>query len=518
MIIFLILITNVTFISQDHNAITTNSVPEKWHPVIELKAALTPHDPIIIGNDSGFDSYGFPGDGSSSQPYIITGFSINNSAITDGIVIENTTQHFKIINCYIEVNGTGIHVMNIASGTAIITNNQLKDCVSNGIFLLSADNTIVANNTGLNGHIGLRIYDSTGIYAYNNSFIGSSPSGYYCFAGFDTHSSSNLILINNTIDGFDRGFSTRETSFSLIANNTILSSQDYSGIFLGAFSDYNLIINNTISNNSLYWGIRIYNSMFNEISYNTIKDNFQHGCYLDYGVYHNYIHHNNFIENNNGMNQSYAASDSNIWYQTNIKEGNYWSDWDGSNPYKIDGSNSYDLYPLHSPAVMDWTDFQFSLSNDDIYEDNDCLDDALDIPFNKTLNLIYNDVDFFRFTINEMSNVTATIEFVNYIIDLDLFLLLVPFPGSPYEILARSEGTSSQEIINFVELPPGVYYLLVKCPTTFYLHEYTLKITFINKTIIISLPSFLWVLATFITITCVTSVIIRKQKNCTSSN
>ena len=167
---------------------------------------------------------------------------------------------------------------------------------------------------------------------------------------------------------------------------------------------------------------------------------------------------------------------------------------------------------------MDWTDFQFSLSNDDIYEDNDCLDDALDIPFNKTLNLIYNDVDFFRFTINEMSNVTATIEFVNYIIDLDLFLLLVPFPGSPYEILARSEGTSSQEIINFVELPPGVYYLLVKCPTTFYLHEYTLKITFINKTIIISLPSFLWVLATFITITCVTSVIIRKQKNCTSSN
>ena len=66
------------------------------------------------------------------------------------------------------------------------------------------------------------------------------------------------------------------------------------------------------------------------------------------------IHHNNFIESGGDSSQGYDDTGSNTWDDSS--EGNYWSDYNGTDsngdgigdiPYYIDGAgNATDRYPL----------------------------------------------------------------------------------------------------------------------------------------------------------------------------
>ncbi|MHA1188147.1 MAG: right-handed parallel beta-helix repeat-containing protein [Candidatus Heimdallarchaeota archaeon] len=509
-----LLLTSLVIFPQSYCTNSTKDIPNELQPNILLDKSLIPHEPINVDGDSSFIDYGFLGNGTHNSPYIIEGFSVINSTYIEGIIIFNTTKHFIITNCYVEVNGEGIRVEDVANGTAVIANNQLKGCNSAGLVLVRADGTIVANNTGLKNQISLRISYSRGVYVYNNTFTGGSPSTYTCIRGISTLDCTKLFITNNTIDDFEENILMLTTTFSLIANNTILSSNGHGGIFLWYGCDYNLVINNTVLNNSFEDGIRLIRSNYNKISFNTVKNNTRYGCNLDDESENNTIHHNNFINNNNDLAQGYSILDSNTWYQVTINEGNYWSDWDGLNSYEITGSTSVDLYPLLSPAVMNWTGFQFSLAIDDIYEDNDCIEDAPEIPFFKTLQLIYNDVDFFQFIINATFNVKVIIEFNTYAIDLNFFLLPCNFTGSDDDILASSIEAPFQEIINSNALPPGVYYLLVECPdVSFNTIGYTMIVTLTGVPVISTLPGFIWILAAFVASSCVTMAVFRKSNN-----
>lgn len=348
-----ILITGLIIFSQSNFTIYTQSLSFEIHSINLHKKSLTPHIPIIVNGDSDFHDYDFPGNGSPDSPYLIEGYSIIDSASADGIVVENTTKHFIVRNCYIEVNGDGLRVKNISNGTAVIADNQFRGCDSDAIVVVYADFTIVANNTGLEDHTGLRISYCDGVYANNNTFVGGSPVEYICASGIYASYCDYITLINNSIDDFNRGIFTRDTSNSIIAKNTILSSKEYGGIYLFQNSDNNLIINNTVLNNSAYDGIRLYDCDDNEITYNIVKNNNGYGCSLMSGSRNNIAHHNNFINNGYGLSQGYASSSLNTWYQIEINEGNFWSDWDGSGSYAISGSDSFDLYPLGEPVVSE---------------------------------------------------------------------------------------------------------------------------------------------------------------------
>jgi len=84
---------------------------------------------------------------------------------------------------------------------------------------------------------------------------------------------------------------------------------------------------------------------------NNIDSNLEDGIdIISEGCSHNYFHHNNFINNTDN-----AKDDgNNIWNDTVLKEGNYWSDYDGidndgddigDSRYGVDSGN-YDYYPL----------------------------------------------------------------------------------------------------------------------------------------------------------------------------
>jgi parallel beta-helix repeat protein len=85
------------------------------------------------------------------------------------------------------------------------------------------------------------------------------------------------------------------------------------------------------------------------VMYNTIQENGHFGITLFFSNY-NLLHHNNLIDNNiTYTSQAYDGQENN-WYDTEKLEGNYWSDYNGTGNYNIDGG-AVDPYPLSTPAT-----------------------------------------------------------------------------------------------------------------------------------------------------------------------
>jgi len=157
-----------------------------------------------------------------------------------------------------------------------------------------------------------------------------------------------------------------------------------SGIYLQSSHNNNIMVNNAIAikggnggidggfggNGGTGAGSYIKDSANNVISSSSFF-NVSGGLGVDggyngtgYGIYlenapSNLIYHNNLI--NNELN-AYDA-DSNLWYNTTLQEGNYWSDYTGSDnngdgigdtPYNISGGNNQDVYPFMQPNGCGW--------------------------------------------------------------------------------------------------------------------------------------------------------------------
>ena len=132
----------------------------------------------------------------------------------------------------------------------------------------------------------------------------------------------------------------------------IIASNNYYGICLGYSSSNNVITNNTANSNS-QCGIYLYSSNTNTLTSNTITNNNNYGTCLYYSSNDNTIYHNNLIDNT-----YYNAYDSctNTWDCGT--EGNYYSDYTGTDPdndsigedpHPIPGGSNTDRYPLMQP-------------------------------------------------------------------------------------------------------------------------------------------------------------------------
>jgi len=251
----------------------------------------TAHAPIHINGNADFANQAanehWPGSGTENDPYIIEGYDIDAYGGSYGIWIKNTDVYFVIRNCYV------FNATNGASapyGAGIALNN-----VRNG--------TITENN--LSGN-------------YMGIYMLSSP--------------------NNTITG----------------NNATTNS--WHGIILESSSNNNITKNNASGNG--YYGIYLrYSSDNNTIAYNLISKNNQYGINITTSTA-NTIHHNMFIANNGAskgtigsISQAYDDSSGNYWYDNTAQEGNYWSNWDGTGTYPIDGGQASDNYPLGTPVT-----------------------------------------------------------------------------------------------------------------------------------------------------------------------
>jgi len=214
----------------------------------------------------------------------ISGFTIRNSG--DGV---------QLYNC------TGVTV----SGNKITLNKI------DGIYLQSSNNNTIHGNTiTLNGVDGLFIESSSGNTISDNVIASNAFDGVYLY-----YSSNNTVSGNTITSHINMPAIELEGSGSNAIRNNTVSSNKF-GISLHGGSNDNTIVGNKISN-STYVGVELYYSGGNT------------------------FYHNNF----NNTDQVYVTG-ANTW--DNGAEGNYWSDYNGTDPYVIDDYNQ-DRYPLINP-------------------------------------------------------------------------------------------------------------------------------------------------------------------------
>lgn len=336
------------------------------YPVVDCRVK---HPGIRINNDAELSSYGFRGQGTTAEPWLIENYRMDYS----GIYVGNTTQPFIIRNC--DLYESQILLVNVLYGNVVnnIVYATTGNCVYVGegsLFNIIQGNTI----TGLEG-IGIE-WDSNFNSVIGNTISGKGgihPNGEYGVTGIDISGCAN----NNTIDGNTvRRFELGIVADNILANNNIISNNVVHscyliGIYIWQFSSYNEIYDNTIY--ACREGIHLNWTFGNEVSGNTISDCHLNGIYFHHshdniftgntiynnnnGIYatlfstNNLIYHNNFIEN---AIQAYDdCVGINFWDNGLPDGGNYWSDYTESDsngdgigdiPYIVD-ADTQDNYP-----------------------------------------------------------------------------------------------------------------------------------------------------------------------------
>lgn len=242
--------------------------------------------------------------------------------------------------------GVGIDV---CSNYNSITNNIITSNPYYGIYIHNFNNNVIYSNNINNNGDGIMFGESN-----NNAISGNTIENNYQYGIYLSTSCQNNTISGNTITN-NSIFLDNSCNNNLISDNTI-SNSEFNGIEFNYYSNNNIISGNAIINNSGD-GIYFVDSSNNVISGNTINNNSGIGIHFLHAFFPcsgNIIYHNNLI--NNTLN---AIDTNNTWYNTTLKEGNYWSDYHGADtnddgigdtPYNIRGGNNKDMYPLMNPV------------------------------------------------------------------------------------------------------------------------------------------------------------------------
>ncbi|MFX1495562.1 MAG: nitrous oxide reductase family maturation protein NosD [Promethearchaeota archaeon] len=263
--------------------------------------------PIHIDGNSGWAAFkaagNCTGDGTYSNPYIITNLEIDGGGSGSCILIENSDVYFRIENCKLYNAGgypkAGIELNNVTKGILVINN-----CTSSfyGIKLDDSDNNTISRNTANNNSYGIYLEGS------NNNFI-----------------SDNIVSYNNAV-----------------------------GVFIWDGASFNNLISGNIMDNNTN-GVVLSGCGYNNITENIISRSGNVGLALELGPTHSPSYRNNiFLNCFNNTNNAVDYGSNNNW--DNGVKGNYWADYAGLDanndgigdiPYDINGSaGSKDYFPL----------------------------------------------------------------------------------------------------------------------------------------------------------------------------
>ncbi|MHA1904163.1 MAG: NosD domain-containing protein, partial [Candidatus Thorarchaeota archaeon] len=127
---------------------------------------------MITTNDN-FTDYGFPGDGTVSDPYTISGYNITTTDIC--ISIKNTDAYFTIRDCFLYGVRNGVisyHCIRLDSAiNGKIENNTISGSVT-GVTIENSPGIIIANSTISNTTSGIDV-SSPDVLIANNTITGN---------------------------------------------------------------------------------------------------------------------------------------------------------------------------------------------------------------------------------------------------------------------------------------------------------------------------------------------------------
>jgi len=238
--------------------------------------------------------------------------AINNANPGDTILVRR-----GIYNESIVVNVTRVTLIGEDRDKTVIMGGDMNYVVS-----IVAENVGLTNLTIIRSAIRLNSYGilvvSGGNEMSQNNITGNDR-------GIMLQLSSSNTISDNIIAKNNYGISLYSSNFNMISNNDV-SSNTYEGID-SSFSHSNWIVANTVSLNG-YDGIKLYSSSNNQIWYNSIAFNKKYGIDIDYSASTNT---NVFLNNFNNLQQVSLGNSVSAWSYED--EGNYWSDYNGTDIY-----------------------------------------------------------------------------------------------------------------------------------------------------------------------------------------
>lgn len=305
-------------------------------------ASYTPFEPINIQNNSAFSSYGFPGNGTIGNPYIIEGFNITSDVTP--IIVNNTDVHFRIQNCWLlrmGISGSAVKFVNMMSGiidscVAYAASNdsstiEIRNCNSSevsgneingdfgGINILMSYDVLLVNNTVEFTVYGISVSSSHHVYAEANRLFDNSW-GAYIQDSHDCYVTNNKVVGNQIV-----GIELFGSAFCFISGNNVTGS---SGGGSGGVEA----------------GIHLFNTSDSTIDTNYVIDGSGYGVHLGLYSTGNQIFLNNITWNSWG--NGFDNGSSNTW-DDGISIGNRWSDYNGTGVYPIEGlAGSVDRFPM----------------------------------------------------------------------------------------------------------------------------------------------------------------------------
>jgi parallel beta-helix repeat protein len=172
-----------------------------------------------------------------------------------------------------------------------------------------------------------------------------------CYWAIHMTQCSNCTIEENEITNNSYGIFPEWSNNSLIMKNKIMNNQG-GGIYVA--NSFNFIIKQNLIAANPSFGIGFIGSTNSTVIMNAISNNGGPGIRI-YTSTNIRLHHNDFVNN---ADKAFSQSSTVIW--DDGSEGNYWSDYNGTDanqdgigdtPYVID-SNNADRYPLMRPLTV----------------------------------------------------------------------------------------------------------------------------------------------------------------------
>jgi len=319
------------------------------------------HDGIHVGDSGKISIEGIIVDDSSDRGISLSnciGVFISGSGIYGRYCAIDLfrTSYLEIENCLLSSGDTALHAEECTSFWA--SNNSYIGASGTGMILDRCDAEFISENfTGFD--IGLDARNSVRLRIENSTFSSMDEVG-VIISGYN----GTPIVSDCRFRNMETGLLLNHTSRTSIRNCSFQNCSD-EGVHVDHSNNINVKDSTFIGNGK---GAGFDEALRCEISSNLFIDNEKEGVRIR-GSTALLVFHNAFIRNNGAgdtlnseIRQAFSYSEDVMWYDDQLKEGNYWSDMtypdenhDGvvDRTYGIGGSLNRDKFPLvFSPVAL----------------------------------------------------------------------------------------------------------------------------------------------------------------------